>query len=123
MFFSYAFHHRTQELTTDTKYPPGSNSYKKQREEGMPRLRSPLNSALRFTCVIDVREGVVVSKYANNINITGGHVLYAVITTHDRPKRHVFPYVYTPCLVSITMFPRIPRRRPRFEALTDRPLN
>ena len=29
-----------------------------------------------------------------------------VIGTHDRPRNHVFPYVYTPYLVLITMFPR-----------------
>ena len=29
-----------------------------------------------------------------------------VIRTHDVPKNHVFPYVYTPHLVLITMYPR-----------------
>ena len=37
--------------------------------------------------------------------ITGGHMLYVVIRTHNVPKNHVFDNVYTPYLVLIIMFP------------------
>ena len=40
----------------------------------------------------------------SDASITGGHmiyVLYVLIRTHDGPKNHVFPYVYTPYFVLI----------------------
>ena len=35
----------------------------------------------------------------------GGKRYLVVISTHETPNAHLFPYVYTPYLVLITMFP------------------
>ena len=61
--------------------------------------RGSTRSAVVIVIVAGIAVIVAIVAY---ITITGGRMIrvpYVLIRTHDGPKKHVFPYVYTPYLV------------------------